>query len=335
MKVCDSCFRDVEIKSFIMVSSSESGVCEICSAHGPLLDMTELIDYFRSILSIFRSDKDGESIVEIIQRDWEIFQSKDICAKILLKSVLKTEKDDIKVNYLLDIENNVTYWQRLKEELKWSRRYLTEIDKIFELGWGEFFNDSFKIDGGSVLFRARINEESQSTPYPPDKMLTPPVKNTTAGRANPQGIPFLYLSKDIDTTLYETRATFLDNISVGHFKIKEGCEINIVDFTSNQSTFNHIDDMIFFVTGQLLRKAISEDLSKPLRRYDSELEYIPTQFICEFIRYISKADGIQFKSSLRRDGHNIVLFNQENIVCTLVELYQITDIIIKSERLDS
>lgn len=234
---------------------------------------------------------------------------------------------------MLDIENNVNYWQKLKDELKWKRRYLTDINEIFELGWGVFFNDSFKMDASSVLYRARINSESQTTPYPPDDMKSPLKKNANAGRANPQGIPFLYLSKDIATTLFETRATFLDYISVGHFKIADDCELNIVDFTTKQSTFNHIDDMQMFVTSQLLRKEISEDLSKPLRRYDSELEYIPTQFICEFIRYISKADGIQFKSSLRRDGLNIVLFNQENISCTKVELYQISSIDIKSIKL--
>jgi hypothetical protein len=347
MKVCDSCFRDEEIISFIRVNSSESGICDACSANGQLIDLSELLDYFMSFLSIFRYDEDGEDIDDLIQKDWGIFQSNDVCTRILTDSFLKvevalslgialnmlTEGVDLKVKYLVEIEDNVSYWQKLKEDLKWKRRYLTDVDEMIELGWDGFFNDSFKIDAGSVLYRARINEELQSTPYSSDKMLSPPVRNTTAGRANPQGIPFLYLSKEIDTTLYETRATFFDNISVGYFKVVDDCELNIVDFTSRQSTFNHIDDMKMFVTSKLLRKEISEDLSKPLRRYDSELEYIPTQFICEFIRYISKADGIQFKSSLRRDGLNIVLFNQENIICSKVELFQITDIAIRSEKI--
>jgi len=347
MKVCDSCFRDEEIKSFIRASSCETGVCDTCSANGYLIDLSELLDYFMSLLSIFRYDVEGEAIDGLIQKDWEIFQSNEVCIRILTDSFLKvelaltlgiemkalTEGVDLKVKYKVKIEDNVSYWQKLKEDLKWKKRYLTDINEIFELEWGLFFSDSFKMDASSVLYRARINSESQTTPYPPDEMTSPPVKYTTAGRANPQGIPFLYLSKEIATTLYETRATFLDYISVGHFKIADGCELNIVDFTTQQSTFNHIDDMQKFVTSQLLRKEISEDLSKPLRRYDSELEYIPTQFICEFIRYISKADGIQFKSSLRRDGLNIVLFNQENIICTKVELYQINNINIESVKL--
>ena len=52
-------------------------------------------------------------------------------------------------------------------------------------------------------------------------MGCPPNKLTSSGRANPQGIPYLYLSKTPETTLYETRASYLDELSIGKFKIKD------------------------------------------------------------------------------------------------------------------
>ena len=347
MKICDSCFHDVEIRSYIRSNSTQTGICECCSTHGHLLDITELLDFFIAFLSIFKFEQQGNRIEELIQRDWNLFQSEEVCFKILSESILKVElaltlgiaKDmlsggvEVKVKYLDEIEECVSYWDKLKNELKWKRRYLTNIDEMLEFGWGEFFNYSFNFDPKTIIYRARINSESQTEPYLPKDMLSPPVKNTSSGRVNPVGIPLLYLSKEINTTLYEIRAALLDNISVGHFKIKQGCEINIVDFTSIQSVFNNTDEMFSFVKKELLRRAISVDLSKPLRRYDSELEYIPTQFICEFIRYITKADGIQFNSSLKKDGLNIVLFNQDNIICTKVELYQINNIDIESVKL--
>lgn len=79
--------------------------------------------------------------------------------------------------------------------------------------------------------------------------------------------------------------------------------------------------------------AISRDLSRPLPRYDSELEYIPTQFICEYIRFKIEADGIQFNSSLEKGGVNIVLFNRENIECIDVEVHQIDEVKMKSRRI--
>lgn len=349
MKICDNCFHDQEIKGFIQANSTEEGICECCSAQSQLIDLSELLDYFMAFLSVFKYEpENGVAIEQLIQDDWSIFVSKDVCEKILydifnkidigltlgvVEEKLK-EGDELKVSYIDEIEESVSYWDQLKEDLKWRRRYLTDIDQMIELGWDALFNDSYSIDASTILYRARINGDGQTEPYGPLEMLSPPVEKTTAGRANPQGIPYLYLSTDPKTTLYETRASYLDNISVAQFQIQETVELRIVDFTNSQSTFNHTDDMIRFVTGQLLRRAISVDLSKPLRRYDSELEYIPTQFICEFIRYITKVDGIQFNSSLRKEGINIVLFNQHNITCTEVETHQITNIEIGSDKLN-
>ncbi len=348
MKICDKCFQDQEIISFIQARSTEEGTCECCAEKGHLLELIELLEYFMAFLSIFKYNKDNGTPLDIlIQKDWNLFTSNEVCRKILYNKILRSENSislsdadylysdglEIEVSYIDQIEESVSYWSKLKEDLKWRRRYLTDIDEMIELGWDSLFNDSYLIDGSTMLYRARINGDGQTDSYKPNEMLSPPVEKTTAGRANPQGIPYLYLSTDPKTTLYETRASYLDNITVGKFQIQEDTQLKIVDFTNNKSTFNHTDNMIQFVTGQLLRRAISIDLSKPLRRYDSELEYIPTQFICEFIRYITKVDGIQFNSSLRKDGTNIVLFNQESIVCTNVELHQITNIEIGSDIL--
>ncbi len=56
------------------------------------------------------------------------------------------------------------------------------------------------------------------------------------------------------------------------------------------------------------KQKISIDLSKPMRRYDNEIEYIPTQFICEFIKVFTGASGIKFSSSLHPSGNNFVIF---------------------------
>jgi hypothetical protein len=158
-----------------------------------------------------------------------------------------------------------------------------------------------------------------------------PKTADSEGRANPKGIPYLYLCKDIETTFYETRASYLDYISIGIFKASKSNILKIVDFTKHLSPFNNATDIISFSKGKILRDIISKDLSKPLHRFDSELEYIPTQFICEFIRYFYDVDGIQFFSSLRKGGVNVVLFNEDKVVCSTVELHQISDVDINSQ----
>lgn len=78
-------------------------------------------------------------------------------------------------------------------------------------------------------------------------------------------------------------------------------------------------------------ESISSDLSKPLRRYDSELEYVPTQLICEYCKGIvdsdgATADGITFESSLHKGGRNFVLFDESSAKCIRVDSHEITKI---------
>ena len=163
-----------------------------------------------------------------------------------------------------------------------------------------------------------------------DEMFCPPAKIAMGGRANPPGIPYLYLSDDPDTVLYEVRAAYLDELSFGVFKLKDLIgATKIVDFTENTSLFQpgKVNETI---KSRLLREIISTDLSKPMRRYDSELEYVPTQFICEYIKIFTGANGIRFKSSVHPKGNNLVIFDQTMMECIEVKLKKITRLNLQS-----
>ena len=71
-----------------------------------------------------------------------------------------------------------------------------------------------------------------------------------------------------------------------------------------------------------LFSTFSDDLSKPLRRYDTEIEYVPTQYLCEYCKTLG-ADAICFNSSLHTQGINYVLFNQEDAECVEVKKHTI------------
>lgn len=159
-------------------------------------------------------------------------------------------------------------------------------------------------------------------------MGCPPKELATAGRANPIGIPYLYLSDTAKTTYFEVRALYLDRLSVGTFKTMR--ELKLVDFIYDVNLFLAYNDGEVSLAETIIKKkiidAISADLSKPLRRYDSELEYVPTQLICEYCRHIVNADGITFESSLHIGGRNYVLFDENSAQCMRVDLHEITTI---------
>ena len=337
--VCENCFQDIEIQLFIQENSNGMGTCDSCfSTDSNLIELTEILDFFVEFLGLFQANENGVQLNELIQRDWDLFKDNQVAASILEvvigdELVSDLENYSSKVDYLPEIKECISYWSVLKDDLKWKRRFLTDIDSIIELGWDSFFEQQSILGKDEVLYRARIHKEDGKECYGKELMGSPPKKHATGGRANPRGIPYLYLSKDIRTTFYETRVTFLDEVSVASFKPKKGKEIILIDFTENNSLFLNMDNILQFSKARLLKRLISEDLSLPIRRYDSELEYIPTQFICEFIRYVTGARGILFGSSLFSEGLNVVLFDQEDVECLNVEKYRISNVHIEGEKI--
>ncbi len=335
MKLCACCFQDEEIRQFIESTSKEVAVCDYCGKTSKLIEVEELLDFFSEFISIFHPDTDGIPLVEIIQRDWNIFSNSSLGSTLLsdilanVNSVLFSS--DTLVTYLPEITECVNYWDSIKESLKWEQRFLINAAKLEEeYSWSTLFYVNAAIDSSVSLYRARIHHDGRLSCFSTTEMGSPPQNKSTAGRANPLGIPYLYLSKSKETTLYETRALYLDILSIGRFVVSNET-LKIVDFTSKSSPFTYEVGMVELAKSFLLKRAISHDLSKPIRRFDSELEYIPTQFLCEFIRYNTGADGIQFSSSVHKGGVNIVLFNPNAVECIDVELHQITGVKITSE----
>lgn len=334
MKVCSSCFSDKELKGFIL-TSNEIGDCKVCNtASQNLLDITELYDFFQELIGNFKLVESGLALSSKIQSDWSFFSSNEVANKILnyVISQIHTEisSSNDQVEYSDDILANFGYWETLKEELKWNNRFVIDLKQLEVLGWDGFFNTQFKLKNTMKLHRSRIHHISDSKKYKRNEMGCPPREKTTGGRANPLGIPYLYLSEDKETTFYEVRASYLDELSVGVFQLqKEIPFVEIVDFTKGTPLYQpeYVKEAI---QGKLLRDRISKDLSKPMRRYDSELEYVPTQFICEYIKVFTGAKGIRFRSSLHKQGNNIVFFEPELMECKSVKKVKIKNINLSS-----
>lgn len=337
MKIYACCFNDEEIKQFIISSASQEGKCANCNSISKYVEIEELLDFFFEFLSVFTKDEDGIPLYKLVQQDWNIFSEnfnyQDVLNEVMLLLNIDFTAMD-KVTYIPEIKECIEYWDILKDDIKWNSRFLANIEHLIELKWDKLFGIYSAIDKDQNLYRARIHYDGDKSPFGLNEMTCPPRKEAVAGRANPQGIPYLYMCHEINTTLYETRVSYLDIVSIGIFRLKDIDEIEIVDFTLCQSPFsNDIDNMVDFVKGKLLRQRISGELSKPIRRFDSELEYVPTQFICEFIRHHTGAQGIQFYSSLHQGGINVVLFSKNSVQCIDEQIHQVSEIEIKALKI--
>ncbi|MFZ4798808.1 MAG: RES family NAD+ phosphorylase [Bacteroidia bacterium] len=327
--VCKDCFSDKEIIGLI-TSQANIGNCDFCDKTNiEVINISELLDFFKELLDNFQHKGNGENLKVKIQGNWNLFSNLDSAYKVLNYVIQNIDTEITNADELVDFNNdileNVNYWNILKDQLKWEKRYLTNINILTDdLGWDSFFNSQIVLNHTSEFFRARLHHIESENPYENEKMYCPPKGVSTAGRANPAGIPFLYLSDNKETILYEIRASYLDEISIGTFSLKNTItnEIKISDFTENQTIF-HPNKVNEKIKSTLLKRQISHDLSKPMRRYDSELDYIPTQFICEFIKIFTGVHGIKFRSSLHTTGNNLVIFDQNIMECKSVEKVKI------------
>ena len=328
MNICKDCFLDEELRSEINANAEEEGICEVCGKEGKVMNFSEFHEFFVTLLSLFsRTESNDKTVVDIIQEEWALFKDKEV-AKILLTNVIAEHDFDYStddfVNYSDEILDRVAVWDRLKISVKENSRFFTNMEEFVQY---DYLTAGKSLHVGQKLYRSRITPIGQKK-IKCDKMGCPPKELATAGRANPIGIPYLYLSDSAKTTYFEVRAVYLDQLSVGTFRIER--ELELVDFIYDVNLFLAYNDGTRSLKDIVIKKkiidAISDDLSKPLRRYDSELEYVPTQLICEYCKQIVGADGISFESSLHKGGRNYVLFDNSSAKCIRVDSHEITKI---------
>ena len=328
MYICKDCFLDEELRSEINANAVINGICDVCGKEGKVMDFSEFHGFFTTLLELCSPTvNSNKTIVDIIQDDWHFFKNKEV-AKVLLADVIATNNLGYSivdfVNYTNEIYERVAVWDRLKTSVKEKSRFFTNMEEFAQY---DYLTAGKSLHVGQNLYRSRITPVGQKK-IKCNKMGCPPKELATAGRANPIGIPYLYLSDSAKTTYFEVRAVYLDKLSVGTFKIER--DLKLVDFIYDVNLFLAYNDGTESLKEIIIKKkvidAISKDLSKPLRRYDSELEYVPTQLICEYCKRIVGADGISFESSLHRGGRNYVLFDDSAAKCMRVDVHEITQI---------
>lgn len=329
MKLYSSCFRDQEAASAIRSLSKTSEVSPYDGREAFCVELEEFADALSEFFSIFEASEAGVSLASLLQEDWDLFNMELPKYEVFLASLLAelgcAFNVETKVAYISEIEECVGVWDKLKKTLVHERRFILKDGEYpGDSEWDNFLQPNRQLRSGEFLYRARVNEECPNTTYSPDEMSCPPAEKTPGGRANSAGIPVLYLCKDPVTAAYEVRSLHHDAITIGMFQVKEGETLNIVDFTKTPSVFNGLD-FLQEAKRCLLMHRISKDLSKPMRRYSRKTEYVPTQYICEFIRYVIGADAIQFASSLKAGGINLVVFDSDKMECVGTQLYLVSD----------
>lgn len=344
MNCCTNCFESIYLFN-IIISNKQKGICQYCLSKNVFVYEVSLLgDFFTGIISLYTIDNEfGKPLAEQITLDFpqKVFSQKLIennNCKQLLFDIFKNRitiyqyifNNNVRLKFNtseVKLENNSKLslsWEKFSNEIKTVNRFhivntldLEKLETLFKA----FAKDYRK---GEKFYRARINETTNK--YKKSEMGRPPIDLAKSGRANPNGISYLYIATDVITTIYEVRAIKLDNVTVGTFLLNDDIKvINLsrssfdVLYSSEQDILEDVMLNISFIDN------LEDELSKPRRRFDSELDYLPTQYISEFVKSIG-FDGIEYKSSIAKGGFNIAIFNPEKFKCIKTKNYHINEI---------
>lgn len=181
---------------------------------------------------------------------------------------------------------------------------------------------------GELFYRCRIGDSDGSDIY---SMSAPDSSKTVNGRANSKGIRCLYLADDIETTIHETRAGEYDYVTIGTFRLKKNIIVVDLKRINRISPFiEGLDAKEYALNKETLNK-INFELGKTLRRSDSDLDYLPTQYISDFIKSIkhnnvNEYSGIEYNSVMYEKGYNLAIFDPELFECINTEVYRIENV---------
>jgi len=365
MIFCEKCFTNPEISSRIKYNFEEEvnkilekGDCPVCKNSNVHLYNTEtrivLNNIFNPVFEIFLTEdelpknypeNEKNYFIDII-KGWDLFNPiinekyvldiiKNISNEylkqnpnILSKKVGIIEKMDIGAYSNIALVKTFN-WDFFVDELKMKNRFHTNLinEKVLE-SYCSYLEKRYK--KGKIFYRGRIADNKKG--FNIEEMNAPPFELAKAGRVNAEGIRHLYLANDEKTTIHEVRAGAYDIITVGKFVLQK--DIVIIDF-QQLNKINPFDEELnvldYAINIEHLQK-MNREMSKTMRRGDSVLDYIPTQYISDYIKSFlddnqnPKYSGIEYQSTMNKDGFNMVAFYPDNFKCISVETVSVKDI---------
>ena len=165
---------------------------------------------------------------------------------------------------------------------------------------------------------------SDNSAIPLNEMGRPPAASVNKGRANPVGIPYLYAASTPETALAETRPHPGDLLSVAQLRVTAPLRLlNLLHPRTTISPFEVEESELSALRHDLAFLChLESELSKPVIPRVADLEYLPTQYLCEFIKNC-EYDGVVFKSSIS-DGANVTLFDDSKVLAEVLTQYEVT-----------
>jgi len=332
---CGSCFGDRFLYKHIAAVSRKVGNCTYCETQGvALIEPAQLADKFGLLINIYQPDENGKFLVEWFKEDWELFHHERLDnarAKELLADVLD-DGDIVRKRFVPSSRypsDRLNRWEKLREELMYKNRYFPS-DLLDEDRLEELLSQLIADQVPTVWHRARL--QTSDTPFDIKDMGAPPKRLAAHGRANPAGIPYLYLGSTPETAASEVRPHTGEVACVADFTLPDG--LKIIDLRSPRRLVSPfvlaVEDDIGLLRSDIgFLERLGMELTTPIVPQGAPIDYVPSQYLCEFIKNCDY-DGVIYKSSVS-DGMNLALFAPERATPGQVRQFNIARVSVTVE----
>jgi hypothetical protein len=339
MKCCADCFGDRGLRrSIIPLRSDEVGTCSYCTTNPALvLEPAQLAEYFELLISAYQPNRDGMLLVECFRRDWGMFmhprmddpRAKDLLAEILNDGQIVRQTFSPSGAPQAD---RLGEWEKLRDELMYRNRFFPDanidLDRLAQL-LSHLTPDALEVP--KTWYRARI--QLGDTKFAPAQMGAPPARLASHGRANPAGIPYLYLASNAETSISEVRPHTGEIASVAEFRALQ--ELKLVDLRSPRTMVSPFlledaADIARMRADLPFLERLGQELTRAVLPHSAAIDYTPSQYLCEFIKNCGY-DGVLYRSSLS-DGMNLALFGPSKAECREIASYRVERVTIEAAR---
>jgi hypothetical protein len=327
---CPECFDDRALRDEIFrFLGTEQGTCSFCGSRDvALLEPKALAAYFGLIVNVYEPNNTGKSLAEWMKADWQLFShpamdvahTKELLAEILDDGEIVRKPFVPSPSYKSE---GLLQWETLRDEMMYRNRWFLDMNLDTER-LGNLLDQLPAVDLPPKWYRARILGGEEA--YEIDKMGAPPKRLASHGRANPAGIPYLYLGSMPETAVAEIRPHTGERACVAEFTIPD---VKAVDLRNPRKLVSPFVLEDATAIGQLradlpLLERLGEELTRPVLPSGAAIDYIPSQYLCEFIKKRGY-DGVVYRSSVS-DGINLALFDPEKAKGGSVSLYSVSKV---------
>lgn len=198
-------------------------------------------------------------------------------------------------------------WEDFCQTVQYERRFFKikePLDELFgkpeEYDQGAI-NPVYVLKAGQKLFRARILDEDFThnllDKNPTTELSAPPRAKARAGRMNVEYIPAFYAAFSEETAVAEMRPGIGDEVAVGEFVLRK--DLRVFDFTAFSRPDSDWKQLRKHTRYEFITQ-MENEISKPVRAFDKQKEYIATQIVAEYLRVHFNCDAVIYRSSMIR-----------------------------------